>query len=101
MIVDVDSHWETTEFAPGEDPFEPWRDALPRGANRLAHAIAGDLLDCLPEADRPSATELLPGLVAAAKSTGGPVILHPQHDSTASERLAWMDRVVSVSIIAS
>jgi predicted TIM-barrel fold metal-dependent hydrolase len=93
MIVDVDSHWETTEFAPGEDPFEPWRDALPRGTSRLAHAIAGDLLDCLPVADRPSAKELLPGLVAAAKSAGGPVILHPQHDSTASERLAWMDRV--------
>jgi hypothetical protein len=25
MIVDVDSHWEATRFAPGEHPLQPWR----------------------------------------------------------------------------
>jgi predicted TIM-barrel fold metal-dependent hydrolase len=28
-----------------------------------------------------------------AEARGGPVILHPQHDSTSGERVAWMDRV--------
>jgi predicted TIM-barrel fold metal-dependent hydrolase len=93
MIIDVDSHWETTRFEPGEDPLGPWRDELPAGVDRLAFGIAGDLLRALPHADRPTAEQLLPGLVAMAKERGGPVILHPQHDSTAAERVAWMDRV--------
>jgi predicted TIM-barrel fold metal-dependent hydrolase len=93
MIIDVDSHWETTEFAAGNDPLAPWRDRIPRGLDRLAHAIAGDLLHCLPVAERPTSADLLPGLVAAAKANGGPVILHPQHDSTALERVTWMDAV--------
>jgi predicted TIM-barrel fold metal-dependent hydrolase len=93
MIIDVDSHWEVSHFAPGAHPLEPWLDRLPVGSERLAHAIAGDLLRALPASDRPSAEELLPSLVSAARERGGPVILHPQHDSTASERVAWMDRV--------
>ena len=28
-----------------------------------------------------------------AESAGGPVMLHPLHDSSATERVAWMDRV--------
>ena len=28
-----------------------------------------------------------------AETTGGPVVLHPLHDSSAAERVAWMDRV--------
>jgi predicted TIM-barrel fold metal-dependent hydrolase len=93
MIIDVDSHWETTSFAPEDDPFAPWADQLPRGVERLANGIAGDLLRALPADRRPTPQQLLPGLVKMAKSRGGPVILHPQHDSTAEERVAWMDGV--------
>ncbi|MCB0996534.1 MAG: amidohydrolase family protein [Acidimicrobiales bacterium] len=93
MIIDVDSHWEVGHFAPGEHPFEPWLDRLPDGIGRLANGIAGDLLNALPESDRPSARELLPGLVRMAEQRGGPVILHPEHDATSGERVAWMDTV--------
>ena len=93
MIVDVDTHWEATTYARGEHPLEPWLDRLPTGLSMLAFGIAGDLLRALPESLRPSATELLPGLVKMAQQKGGPVILHPLHDSSSGERVAWMDRV--------
>jgi predicted TIM-barrel fold metal-dependent hydrolase len=93
MIIDVDSHWEITRFSPHDDPLGPWAARLPRGADRLAFGIAGDLLRALPAERRPGAEQLLPGLVNLANERGGPVILHPQHDSTAAERVAWMDRV--------
>jgi predicted TIM-barrel fold metal-dependent hydrolase len=92
-VVDVDTHWETGEFAVGEHPLEPWRDQLPDGVERLAHGIAGDLLRALPAHRRPDGRTLLPGLVRMAEERGGPVILHPQHASTAAERLGWMDEV--------
>ena len=93
-VIDVDTHWETGAFAPGEHPLQPWLDRIPTdGASRLANAIAGDLLDALPPERRPHPVELLPNLVKAAASTGGPVILHPLHASTAAERVAWMDAV--------
>jgi predicted TIM-barrel fold metal-dependent hydrolase len=93
MIIDVDTHWESTGYGTGDHPLEPWRDQLPSQLDMLAFGIAGDLLRSLPAEDRPSAKELLPGLVRMAKERGGPIILHPQHDSTAGERVAWMDRV--------
>lgn len=93
-VVDVDTHWETADFAPGQHPLEPWRDRFPDdGAERLAHGIAGDLLVALPPDRRPDARTLLPALVRLAEERGGPVLLHPQHDSTSGERVAWMDRV--------
>lgn len=92
-VIDVDTHWETGEFAPGAHPLEPWLDGLPEGIERLAHGIAGDLLRALPADRRPDGRTLLPGLVRMAEERGGPVILHPQHASTAAERLAWMDEV--------
>lgn len=92
-IIDVDSHWEVAAFEAGEHPLEPWLDRMPKGAGLLANGIAGDLLRALPPEDRPSPEELLPGLVALARKRSGPVILHPQHDSTAAERVEWMDRV--------
>jgi predicted TIM-barrel fold metal-dependent hydrolase len=93
MIVDVDTHWEATTYSPGEHPLEPWLDRLPGGLSMLAFGIAGDLLRALPESQRPSAPELLPGLVKMAQQKGGPVILHPLHDSSSGERVAWMDRI--------
>ncbi len=93
MIIDVDSHWEATRFAKGEHPLEPWIDQLPNRLDLLAFAVGGDLLRALPDSRRPSAAEFLPRLVAAAKQSGGPVALHPQHESSASERVEWMDRV--------
>jgi predicted TIM-barrel fold metal-dependent hydrolase len=92
VIVDVDSHWEATGYG-DDDPLGPWRDQLPHGVDHLAFAIAGDLLRCLPEDQRPTPAALLPNLVRMAEDRGGPVILHPQHDSSAVERVAWMDRV--------
>ena len=92
-VIDVDTHWEVAEFAPGEHPLEPWVDRFPAGVEALAHGIAGDLLRALPTDRRPDAMTLLPALVKMAQERGGPVILHPIHDSTAAERVAWMDRV--------
>jgi predicted TIM-barrel fold metal-dependent hydrolase len=68
-------------------------DRLPSGIDHLAYAIAGDLLHALAPEHRPPAATLLPGLVALARERGGPVILHPRHDSSAAERLRWMDRI--------
>jgi predicted TIM-barrel fold metal-dependent hydrolase len=93
MIVDVDTHWELTGYAPGEHPLEPWLDQLPKSLDLLAFAIAGDLLAALPESQRPSSAELLPALVSRARERGGPVILHPLHASSASERIEWMDGI--------
>lgn len=93
MIIDVDTHWESTRYAAGEHPLEPWLDLMPRGADLLRFAIAGDLLHALPESRWPTSAELLPNLHRAAERKGGPVILHPLHDSTAAERVEWMDRI--------
>ena len=93
-VIDVDTHWESTEFAPGEHPLEPWRDQLPpQDVEWLAHAIAGDLLRALPDDRRPDGRTLLPELVKMAEQRGGPVILHPLHDSTSAERVGWMDSI--------
>lgn len=92
-VIDVDTHWERQHFAPGEHPLEPWLDRFPKDVERLAHGVAGDLLRALPPEHRPDARTLLPGLVRMAEERGGPVILHPRHDSTSAERVAWMDGV--------
>src|SRR4051794_13646646 len=93
-VIDVDTHWESTHFEVGEHPLEPWLDRLPSDSvERLAYGIAGDLLRALPSDRRPDGRTLLPALVRLAEERGGPIILHPQHDSTSAERVAWMDRV--------
>jgi len=92
MIIDVDTHWEMKMNA-ADFPLTPWRDHLPAYGDLLAFAIAGDLLAALPAADRPSARELLPALFARADSSGKGVALHPVHESSAAERVAWMDRI--------
>ena len=66
MIIDVDSHWEAISYGEGQHPLMPWFDELPNGVDMLAFGIAGDLLRGLAPGDRPSATELLPALVARA-----------------------------------
>ena len=93
MIVDVDTHWESVSYDTGEHPLGPWLPELPKGVDMLAFGVAGDLLRALPPEDRPTAHELLPALVRKAQSGGGPVVLHPLHESSAAERVAWMDRV--------
>lgn len=93
MIIDVDTHWEAATPEMRAYPLAPWRDHLPSYPDLLAFAIAGDLLHALPERDRPSARELLPALFARAEKSGGPVVLHPVHESSAAERVAWMDRI--------
>ena len=93
MIVDVDTHWEATSYASDEFPLAPWRDRLPGSLDMLAFGIAGDLLRALPADHRPTAMELLPNLVRRAEERGGPIILHPLHDSSPAERISWMDRI--------
>lgn len=92
MIVDVDTHWEIAHGAK-HGPLAPWRDHLPGHGDLLAFAIAGDLLAALPESERPSARALLPALFARADAAGKGVALHPVHESSAGERVAWMDRI--------
>jgi predicted TIM-barrel fold metal-dependent hydrolase len=92
VICDVDSHWEVARHPKGEHPLEPWRAELPRSLDLLAFAVAGDLLAALPEQECPTPVELLPELVAAAPKADAAAI-HPEHESSASERIAWMDRV--------
>jgi predicted TIM-barrel fold metal-dependent hydrolase len=91
MIVDVDTHWERGHYARGEHPLEPWRERLPGKFELLRFAIGDDLLRCLPPEERPSPEEFLPVLAARARETGKS--LHPAHDSTVLERLAWMDAI--------
>ena len=91
MIVDVDSHWERGHYGRGEHPLEPWRDELPSLLELLRFAIGDDLLRCLPESERPSTEEFLPVLVKRSEETGES--LHPKHEASVSERVAWMDRV--------
>lgn len=92
MIIDVDTHWELASSSKN-GPLAPWRDHLPGYGDLLAFAIAGDLLSALPEAERPSARQLLPALFARADAAGKGVALHPVHESSAGERVAWMDRI--------
>jgi predicted TIM-barrel fold metal-dependent hydrolase len=93
-VIDVDTHWEVDHFAPDEDPLGPWRDDLPSDmVDRLAQAIAGDLLESLPDEERPDGATLLPSLVALARARGDDVQLHPRHASSPAERLAWMDAI--------
>jgi predicted TIM-barrel fold metal-dependent hydrolase len=93
-VIDVDTHWESTGVSRAEHPLGPWLErVLTDSADAIAFGIAGDLLRALPDDRRPDARTLLPGLVKLAEDRGGPVTLHPQHDSSATERVAWMDRV--------
>ena len=41
-VVDVDTHWESTAFAPDAHPLEPWLDRIPSASvENLAFGIAG------------------------------------------------------------
>src|SRR4051794_33015887 len=93
-VIDVDTHWEAASVTRADHPLAPWLHRIPTAsADALAFGIAGDLLRALPDDRRPDGRSLLPDLVAFAEERGGPVILHPEHDSSAEERVAWMDRV--------
>ena len=92
-VVDVDTHWEIADLGDDEHPLQPWRGRFPEGLDALAHGLAGDLLRVLPVEHRPDAKTLMPALVRIAEERGGPIALHPVHDSTAAERVAWMDAV--------
>lgn len=92
-VIDVDTHWEAT-VRRADHPLAPWLDRIPTAsADALAFGIMGDLLRALPADRRPDGRTVLPGLVAQAEERGGPIELHPQHESSAEERVAWMDRV--------
>jgi hypothetical protein len=66
VIVDVDTHWESVSYDASAHPLGPWLDQLPSGVDMLAFGVAGDLLRALPDAQRPTAHELLPALVRRA-----------------------------------
>jgi predicted TIM-barrel fold metal-dependent hydrolase len=92
-VVDVDTHWETAVFAPGTHPLEPWLDWLPDsvGVSPMGSQATCSALSLSSGA--PTGGTMLPTLVKLAEQRGGPIILHPQHDSTSAERVAWMDGV--------
>src|SRR5947208_13583854 len=93
-VIDVDTHWESSSIRGAAHPLGPWLDRVPiNSAEALAFGIAGDLLRALPDDHRPDGRTLLPSLVKMAEERGGPIVLHPQHESGAEERVAWMDRV--------
>jgi predicted TIM-barrel fold metal-dependent hydrolase len=92
-VIDVDTHWEF-DFRNGDDPLAQWNDRFPpQRVERLAHAIAGDLLDALSVNRRPDGPTLLPSMVRSATERGAPVAIHPQHSADATERIAWMDTI--------
>ena len=92
-VVDVDTHWEVSDLTPEDHPLGPWLDLIPSGVEGLSWAIAGDLLRSLPDDRRPDGSTMLPGLVRRARDNEGPIILHPPHVSTVTERMDWMDSV--------
>ena len=93
MIIDVDSHWEVDRYDDAVHPLAPWIDRIPKPFDMLAFGVAGDLLAALEPDDRPTSEELLAPLIDRASISGGPAILHPRHESTAAERVDWMDRI--------
>ena len=95
MIVDVDTHWEATGYASGEHP-----------ARTLASTSFPAVSTCSRSASpatccarcRPSRSPAADGAAARAwcawpKQRGGPIILHPLHESSPAERVGWMDRI--------
>ena len=86
MIIDVDTHWEATAYEPGHHPLEGFQDRLPAPLDRLAFALAGDLLAGLPDARRPAAATLIPHLAGGGVDDKGPPTIHPRHNSTSAER---------------
>lgn len=93
MIVDVDTHWEATAYEPGHHPLEGFQDRLPAPLDRLAFALAGDLLAGLSDERRPDSATLLPHLAGGGVDGKGPPTIHPRHNSTSAERVGWMDRL--------
>ena len=93
MIVDVDTHWEAMAYEPGHHPLEGFQDRLPAPLDRLAFALAGDLLAGLPDERRPDSATLLPHLAGGGVDDKGPPTIHPRHNSTSAERVGWMDRL--------
>jgi hypothetical protein len=80
-VIDVDTHWEVNGLTPESHPLGPWLDQIPTGVENLSWVVAGDLLRALPVERRPDGRELLPGLVRRSEENGGPIILHPRHNS--------------------
>jgi len=93
MIVDVDTHWEAMAYEPGHHPLEGFQDRLPAPLDRLAFALAGDLLAGLPDERRPDSATLLPHLAGGGVDDKGLPTIHPRHNSTSAERVGWMDRL--------
>lgn len=91
IVIDVDSHWESSAHGPGQFPVRGYEDRLLDDLGSVAHALAGELLHALPPEQRPSDEHLLAHLTAAADD--GVARIHPAHSSVASERVAWMDTV--------
>ena len=87
-----------TPAVPEKAVASPWhrlRTRVKQDVWRLRFAIAGDLLASLPRSQWPSEAELLPSIVGRARQRGGPPILHPLHQSSASERIAGKRRAPS------
>ena len=98
-IIDVDSHFEPSGFAPGEHPLWELRDELPPFVDVLVETIAGDLVRALPYDQRPDPAALLVRVGAtmgmSAQQIEAAAEAKPREPGAAEipVRLAWMDRV--------
>ena len=98
-IIDVDSHFEPSGFAPGEHPLWELRDELPPFVDVLVENIAGDLVRALPDDQRPDPAALLVRVGAtmgmSAQQIEAAAEAKPREPGATEipVRLAWMDRV--------
>jgi predicted TIM-barrel fold metal-dependent hydrolase len=95
-VLDADSHWTFPwEFELDQGPLKRFAPLLGDTAGVLSYFMAGDLLQSLPEAERPQSTELFPPRTLP----NGEVKKVPEHWERLKvrldpdERVAWMRRV--------
>lgn len=95
-VIDADSHWTFPwEFRIENGPLRRFADSLPGEGDMLGFFLAGDLLDTIPPAERPTMHHLFP-----VRHQPGLGETHVQErfevnrtPSDAGARVAWMDRI--------
>ena len=94
MIIDVDSHWETTGFAPGSTRLRHGSTGSPATAWRSSRTASPvTCCDALPGRAAAGRAHAAAGLVRAAEERGGPSSCTRSTTRPPAERVAWMDRV--------
>lgn len=95
-VIDVDSHWTFSwEFEPEQGPLKRFAGHFPDKRGQLAYFFVGDLIQSLPQAERPRPEQIFP-LKPAAADPAKAVHEHWDHlkrDANADDRISWMDRI--------